>query len=208
MLFVGTNIGSVRVFLWPIKISETVPDYAEFFIHSERIVSLEMTHDAKCLVSSSDDGTIFFNKIKEYFNGIEFHANSTNIQNADPIKKKQYYQAQKCKVHLNMNDLSLVFWVNQDKSGTGSSSEQKLSLKTQQIQELKYKEENLKAYYQEERNSTANRFAEEINALNIKNAQDLENEKFKFKKLQEEHENERILLLKVNHTIIPYYNFR
>jgi hypothetical protein len=63
---------------------------------------------------------------------------------------------------------------------------------------LKYKEENLKGFYQEERNSTANRYAEEINSLNIKNAQDLESEKLKFKKLQEEHESERMLLLKVS----------
>ena len=59
----------------------------------------------------------------------------------------------------------------------------------------------MKAFYNEERNTTANRYAEEINALNIKNAQDLESEKLKFKTLQEEHENERMLLLKVNHFI-------
>lgn len=72
------------------------------------------------------------------------------------MKKRQYYQAQKWKVHLHMNSLSLVF-----KSA--------LDDKAHQLQELKYKAENLKAYYQEERNATANRFAEEINGLNNKN---------------------------------------
>jgi hypothetical protein len=78
-----------------------------------------------------------------------------NIQDADPLQKRQYYQSQKCKVHLHMNGLSLVF-----KSA--------LERKKHVIQELKYKAENLKAYYQEERNATANKFAEEINALNSK----------------------------------------
>ena len=73
-----------------------------------------------------------------------------------------------------MNSLSLVF-----KSA--------LQTKTHQIQELKY--------YQEERSSPANQFADEINNINAKNAQEMESEKLKFKKLQEEHENERNFLL-------------
>lgn len=187
VIFVGTNIGSIRVFLWPITLNKDYPDippeFTEFHIHSGKIVGIEVTYDAQTLITCAEDGTIFFCQLKEFYNGVEFKLNSATIQHANPIKKKQYYQSQKCKVHLQMNDLSLVFNSNQEK--------------TQQIQELKYKEENLKAYYQEERNSTANKFAEEINELNIKNAQNLENEKLKFKRLQEEHENERVLLLKV-----------
>lgn len=52
-----------------------------------------------------------------------------------------------------MNSLSMVF-------------KTALEDKAHQIQELKYKAENLKSYYQEERNATANRFADEINSLN------------------------------------------
>lgn len=73
-----------------------------------------------------------------------------------------------------MNSLSLVF-----KSA--------LQTKAHQIQELKY--------YQEERSSPANQFAEEINMLNAKNAQDLEVAKQKFTKLQDEHDIERNFLL-------------
>jgi WD40 repeat protein len=99
VLFVGTNIGSVRVFLWPIAINKQVPDappdFTEFYIHSDKVNNMEISYDGQCLISSSEDGTIFFSRIKEFFNGIEFNASSANIQNADPIKKKQYYQAQK-----------------------------------------------------------------------------------------------------------------
>ena len=138
------------------------PECAEFHIHAAKITSLEISYDNKYLISSSEDGSIFFNSIYrklpnltslEYTNGVDFHSNIANIQEAHPLQKRQYYQAQKCKVHLHMNNLSIVF-----KSA--------LEQKAHQIQELKYKAENLKAYYQEERNATANKFAEEINELN------------------------------------------
>ena len=172
VLFAGTNQGSIRVYLWPIIVSKLAPDeepeYAEFWIHATKITSLEVTYDKRFLISTSEDGSVFFLKIYEFYNGVDFNSNISNIQTADPLKKRQYYQSQKCKVHLHMNSLSLVF-----KSA--------LDQKAHQIQELKYKAENLKAYYQEERNSTANKFAEEINNLNVKSGRDTEKDELEEK---------------------------
>ena len=150
VLFAGTSKGSVRVYLWPIMWranSDIVPEYAEFNIHTSKVTTIEISYDKRFIVSSSDDGSIFFSKVREFSNGIDFNTNVSNIQNADPLKKRQYYQSQKWKVHLHMNSLSLVF-----KSA--------LQTKAHQIQELKY--------YQEERSSPANQFADEINNLNAK----------------------------------------
>ncbi|CAI2386786.1 unnamed protein product [Moneuplotes crassus] len=176
VLFTGTAFGSIKVFLWPIMLENgedgELPECAEFHIHASRITSLEISHDHKFLISSSEDGSIFFNKIYQYTNGVDFESNIANIQDAHPLQKRQYYQAQKCKVHLHMNNLSLVF-----KSA--------LEQKSHQIQELKYKAENLKAYYQEERNAVANKYAEEINSLNAEEVNNFEKEKIEAKHMEE-----------------------
>lgn len=54
----------------------------------------------------------------------------------------------------------------------------------------------MKTQYQEELQTKAAEFTSEINRLNSKNSEDLEKEKTEYKKLQDEHENERNFLLK------------
>lgn len=79
VLFAGTSYGSIKVYLWPVIPSytnkEEGPEFAEFFVHSEKITSLEVTYDKRFLISSSDDGSIFFLKIFEFHNGIDFNSN-------------------------------------------------------------------------------------------------------------------------------------
>jgi len=67
VLFAGTSYGSIKVFLWPImfegKSEGEMPECAEFHIHAAKISALEVSYDNKFLISSSDDGTIFFNRL-------------------------------------------------------------------------------------------------------------------------------------------------
>ena len=99
VLFAGTNKGTVRVYLWPIikrkHNQDREPEYAEFFIHLTSITSLRVTYDKRYLISSSEDGSIFFSKLIEFYNGVDFNENSSNIQNADPVKKKVSLESEK-----------------------------------------------------------------------------------------------------------------
>ena len=61
---------------------------------------------------------------------------------------------------------------------------------------MKYKVDNLKSFFQGELQNIADKKTQEINKLNDKNAKELEEEKSRYKSLQEEHENERNYLLK------------
>lgn len=43
------------------------PEYAEFYIHAAQITSFEVTYDKRFLISSAEDGSIFFLKIFRNF---------------------------------------------------------------------------------------------------------------------------------------------
>jgi DNA anti-recombination protein RmuC len=85
-------------------------------------------------------------------------------------KKKKSQMLNKCKVHLNMNQLSLVV-------------RQAIEQKNSQIQELKYKVDNLKSFFQGELQNIADKKTQEITKLNEKNAKELEEEKQRYKML-------------------------
>jgi WD40 repeat protein len=69
VLFVGTTLGSVRVYLWPILNRRCIPvekttalntiEFAEFFLHFGAVTNLELSADMKSLISTSADGSIY-----------------------------------------------------------------------------------------------------------------------------------------------------
>lgn len=75
VLFAGTNYGSVKVYNWPIMSEsnemELEPEYAEFYIHAAQVTSFEVTYDKRFLISSAEDGSIFFLKIYRNFDCIK-----------------------------------------------------------------------------------------------------------------------------------------
>ena len=72
VIFFGTNIGSVRLFLWPLtEFQKDNIEYIEFPIHQSAVVSLKLTHDNSTLITASEDGSIFLLKVKEYIDGSE-----------------------------------------------------------------------------------------------------------------------------------------
>lgn len=92
------------------------------------------------LISTSEDGTVFIQSIKEISNGFDLNLNlsllggGANALLQEERKKRNQQMLNKSKVHLNMNSLSLVF-------------RQAIEAKNAQIQELKYKVENLKSFF-------------------------------------------------------------
>lgn len=93
VLFAGTSKGSVRVYLWPIikrKGATNTSDQVEFyeyvayssyffpryFIHADRITSLNLSANGEFLATTGADGTLFFSTVREMFNGIDLQMNA------------------------------------------------------------------------------------------------------------------------------------
>ena len=113
----------------------------EYQCHLGPVTNLALSSDRQSLLSTSEDGTLFVLSIREMCNGFDLNVGLTNTtaaataQQSDlQAKKRKNQLLNKCKVHLNMNQLSLV---------VRSAIEQKNA----QIQELKYKVDNLKSFF-------------------------------------------------------------
>lgn len=74
---------------------------------------MEYSADRQAIISASEDGTVFVQSLKEISNGIDMNLNLALLgstggeQTGKPKKKNQLVN--KCKVHINMNSLSLVY---------------------------------------------------------------------------------------------------
>lgn len=44
-------------------------EFAEFSIHSSAVTSVKVSHDLKHLITGAEDGTLFFNDIREFVEG-------------------------------------------------------------------------------------------------------------------------------------------
>mmetsp|Transcript_12726 Transcript_12726/g.12577 ORF Transcript_12726/g.12577 Transcript_12726/m.12577 type:complete len:309 (-) Transcript_12726:1464-2390(-) len=97
VLLAGTNRGSVRIYLWPILKKKTQVnllsslneqmhssqmnfqdiqyEFMEYYVHLGKITNLQLSSDKQSLISSSDDGSIFIQSIKEMCNGIDMNLN-------------------------------------------------------------------------------------------------------------------------------------
>jgi len=75
VIFFGTNVGSVRVYLWPIyDFSSQTLEFIEFPIHQGPLTNMKISADFQYLISSSEDSSIFLSKIREYADGHDVSA--------------------------------------------------------------------------------------------------------------------------------------
>ena len=72
VLFLGTNSGSVRVYIWPFtNLNVSYLDFIEFPIHSAPVSALAITNDNQFLMSGAEDGSVYFSRLLEYVEGGE-----------------------------------------------------------------------------------------------------------------------------------------
>lgn len=69
VIFFGTNLGSVRIYLWPLIKLDRVYDSTQMFIHLGSITSIKITPNYEYLVTTAEDSSIYFLKIKELQKG-------------------------------------------------------------------------------------------------------------------------------------------
>ena len=75
VIFFGTNVGSIRVYLWPIYDFNAVTlEFIEFPIHQGALTNLKVSADFLYLITSSEDSSIFLSKIREYADGHDVSA--------------------------------------------------------------------------------------------------------------------------------------
>ncbi|EAR91430.2 WD repeat protein, putative (macronuclear) [Tetrahymena thermophila SB210] len=67
----GTNLGTVRMYLWPFDISLKAQEFLEIPIHQGEVRCLNISRDFLYMCSGSIDGDIYFTKMREYQDGLE-----------------------------------------------------------------------------------------------------------------------------------------
>jgi len=180
VLLLGMESGSVMAYLWPI--CKPVRG-KEFDIHLAQVNSFSISSCGKYLATASNDGSVFFNYIREIYKGIDLDTNKSVLDNNEELlKRKRLIQSNRYKVHLHMNGLQLV---------DNNVMDQKETL----LSELIYQTNN--NYFQEELQGQASKYTEEINDLNAKNTHDLESEKEKYNSLQSNHSSDKHSLLRM-----------
>jgi len=111
-IFFGTNLGSVRAFLWPFtEFTKDALEYIEFPIHQSAVTTIKISHDYTTLITGGEDGSIFFLKIKEFVDGAD--ATSYDVLNAISSTKKREMVGKFINTYL-LNNLALVGKSNMD----------------------------------------------------------------------------------------------
>lgn len=105
VIFFGTNTGSVRVYLWPMISFGRMFESTELHVHLGAITAIRITSNTEYLVTTSEDASIYFMKIKEFsrgadVTGVEVMAALTEQKDADIQNKIQNA--------FNLNDFSLL----------------------------------------------------------------------------------------------------
>lgn len=72
VLICGLSNGQIYQYIWPILKEDFDPII--FDVHTKAITSIVVTQN-NYLVSSSEDGTVFFNFIREIYEGIDLNLN-------------------------------------------------------------------------------------------------------------------------------------
>lgn len=111
-IFFGTNLGSIRAFLWPFtEFTKDGLEYIEFPVHQSAVTSIKISHDATTLITGGEDGSIFLLKIKEFLDGQD--ATSYDVLNAISTTKKRDLMGKYINTYL-LNNLALVGRANMD----------------------------------------------------------------------------------------------
>lgn len=112
VLLVGTSIGYIRAFLWPLPPKgqlETFLEYHDFKIHSAEVTGIKMSIDGKYVFSSSKDGTVGILKVVELWEGGETTMNSYAAERKKKLKRDLVAGGIKIKCVEPMDSLSLSY---------------------------------------------------------------------------------------------------
>ena len=118
VIFFGTSIGSVRVYLWPFY--EYIKDnleYVEFPVHQSAVISMKVTCDYSNLVTASLDGSIYILRVKKFVNGTDISSYDVLSLATGGGKRKEtlsrmnaYLLASLClvgKSHMDVNNITI-----------------------------------------------------------------------------------------------------
>ncbi len=67
----GTDQGTIRMYLWPFDPLVKEPEFFEVSVHQEAVVQLKITYDMCFLLSGGADGSMYVLSLQEIINGIE-----------------------------------------------------------------------------------------------------------------------------------------
>lgn len=71
VIFFGTSAGSVRFYQWPFDISIKIQEFFELTLHQTPISSMSITKDMNYLITGSENGSLYYLKLRQYSNGNE-----------------------------------------------------------------------------------------------------------------------------------------
>ena len=120
----GTSQGSIRVHLWPLTdFKRNFSEFVEFPVHQSAITSMAFTADMRYLITAAEDGSIFFNKVKELDEGVSSLLMEGLRTESEQAFLDRTYQ---------LNRICLTSKVKDD-------------IKVDQIKELQFKIQNIKS---------------------------------------------------------------
>ncbi|KAL4489496.1 hypothetical protein ABPG72_002792 [Tetrahymena utriculariae] len=143
VILFGTSAGSIRTYLWPFDISIKQQEYFEITLHQTAISSMQITKDLNYLITGSENGSIYFLKLRQFSNGNEVEI-SFGVEDAK-------FQ------------VGSIYCINQLCLSSTSSQENKKDL----IKELEFRISNLKTDQEDEKEKQVN----QINQL-LKNQEE------------------------------------
>lgn len=171
VMFLGTNLGSVRIYLWPIlEMKKEHIECVEVAVHQGPIHHIETTFDYSYLVTTSQDGSIYVSKLREFIDG-------EDISNMDLFnvlsKGKEIEDLGKISNTYNFSPFCLV------------SNASQLE-KTKQIRKMEEKLLDLQSELEEEKEKMCNYYNEYISEKEKENRETLLNHKEKLAVIMEE----------------------
>lgn len=180
VLLIGTNIGYILSFLWPLPPkgpSENYLEPHEFKVHSAEVTGIKMSIDGKYVFSGAKDGTVAIMKVTELWEGGEGGITSTSlaVERRKRLKRDLGTAGIKLKCHEPMDSLSLTFKnANRDKLA--------------RIEKLKDEKKSVEEMGAVKEQSIRKELEKDINIIKKANVKALDEERALYRKLQEQYE--------------------
>ena len=178
VLLVGTNVGYIRVFLWPLPPNKDSANYLEFHdfrIHAGEITGIKITIGDEYIVASSADGTISFLKISEFAEIVGDASTSVSPKHRRKLRKEQGAGGVRPKPHEAMDSLALIF-------------KKEIQEKLTEIVRLEEEKKNAEELAIEKEGSIKKELEKEKILLRESQQKALEEEREAYKKLQQQYE--------------------
>lgn len=172
VLLIGTSTGAIRVVLWPVRPGETIPDNErhDFGVHLTEVTSIKVSHDLKFIISTSNDSTMASHKITEIYEGIEGIT-------GNPEMKRGRSDVARMKPHEILNTLCLTY---RNAIAEKRDKKKKLEVEKKNIEDLGTEKEAVMRKIHET----------EMEEIRRQCAKRQEDDKFTYRKLQEQYETE------------------